>query len=513
MVTGSPVRPARHRDRRPPDRPRRRSPDAPSNRPVRGAGSGRPPRLDVHQPRRQRRIDAARARSTWRVPSTVRRIHPGLTPAAAPPPLGSTDVTSRSRAGQPDLEARIAAGIDRGLSRRVGGRREQREVRLPEPAEHLADDGPQLAGVAGRERARPQLGAHGVPVDAVHLRVEVRVADDFPRRVERVDRRGRLRDRRQRPRRRAARTPDGASASLHERLDGRRRLERRRADGVVLDRRQRHHLLEPHCRRLERRRLEQRPEPLVAAFDAGRGDRSHRAVASRRSSRPSARSRRRRTRTPRRRRAAPAAACSTAGRRSRSSRSSSSTRSARRRAARHRNRRRSASVRARPPGPAPARSSARATSRSFHRSPSSIVADAADRDPLQPLVRLGCEKLDRSGHALRGDRDRPGRRASNCGPESPDVRRPSAMWRSMIVRAVGRAASAFARRRRGCRTRLRRGLRSLRQQAGTVIVSTKRAATGRARPGRQRCPRGISAMREQLLSGVGSVDQCEAKQT
>ena len=53
------------------------------------------------------------------MPSTVRRIHPALTPAAAPPPLGSIDVTSRSR---PDSRTSkpgsppASAGVSRGES-------------------------------------------------------------------------------------------------------------------------------------------------------------------------------------------------------------------------------------------------------------------------------------------------------------------------------------------------------------------------------------------------------------
>ena len=119
----------------------------------------------------------------------VRSTHPGFTPAAAPPPGGLDRRHQQVAAGQPDLESRVAATVDRRLARRVSGRREQGEVRLPEAAEHFANHGAQLAGRRSRDRARPQLGAHGVPVDAVHLRIEVRVADDRPRRVEGVGRR------------------------------------------------------------------------------------------------------------------------------------------------------------------------------------------------------------------------------------------------------------------------------------------------------------------------------------
>ena len=45
----------------------------------------------------------------------------------------------------------------------------------------------------GRLGLRPQLRRHRVPVEAVQRRVEVRVADDPPRGVERLDAQGRLR--------------------------------------------------------------------------------------------------------------------------------------------------------------------------------------------------------------------------------------------------------------------------------------------------------------------------------
>ena len=66
-------------------------------------------------------------------------------------------------------------------------------MRLTEPAEHVADHRAQLAGRARGLGLRPQLFRHRVPVDAVHRLVEMRVANDPPRRVERLDTLRRLR--------------------------------------------------------------------------------------------------------------------------------------------------------------------------------------------------------------------------------------------------------------------------------------------------------------------------------
>ena len=66
-------------------------------------------------------------------------------------------------------------------------------MRLTEAAEHVADHRAQFARRAGGLGLRPQLSRHRVPVDAVQRLVEMRVADDPPRGVERLDALRRLR--------------------------------------------------------------------------------------------------------------------------------------------------------------------------------------------------------------------------------------------------------------------------------------------------------------------------------
>src|SRR5262245_61798998 len=63
---------------------------------------------------------------------------------------------------------------------------------LPETREHLANRGAKLADGLRRRCARPELRSYRLPVDAVHRRVEVRVADLGPDRVERLEAEGNL---------------------------------------------------------------------------------------------------------------------------------------------------------------------------------------------------------------------------------------------------------------------------------------------------------------------------------
>ena len=66
-------------------------------------------------------------------------------------------------------------------------------MRLAEPREHVADYRAQLSRRPRSLGLRPQLPRHRVPVETVQRRVEVRVADDPPRGVERLDALRRLR--------------------------------------------------------------------------------------------------------------------------------------------------------------------------------------------------------------------------------------------------------------------------------------------------------------------------------
>ena len=155
IVTGSPAsgRRGTATDYRP-FRSRLRSQGGAAIRPDRAAGSRRP----ATPPRSA----DARAVAGSNFASTVRHAVPSIVSEHSsrlarrprlPPPAGSTEVTSISRPasrtsnpGSPPA----STGASRGES---ADGREQREVRLAEPAEHLADHAAQLAGARGR-RAR-----------------------------------------------------------------------------------------------------------------------------------------------------------------------------------------------------------------------------------------------------------------------------------------------------------------------------------------------------------------------
>jgi hypothetical protein len=93
-------------------------------------------------------------------------------------------------ADQPDIEPDIPgrAGRARLGIERVGELlRDQREVRLPQPLQHVPDHVAQRLGARGGGRLGTELLAKRRPVDAVEGRVEMRFVDDPPGGIERLE--------------------------------------------------------------------------------------------------------------------------------------------------------------------------------------------------------------------------------------------------------------------------------------------------------------------------------------
>ena len=88
---------------------------------------------------------------------------------------------------EPEVEPRPAGLIGRCLT--VGGSaaRHEREVRLTEAREHVADNATQRVRGRRRERPRAELVADLRPVDAVEGRIEVGVVHDLPDAIEGLD--------------------------------------------------------------------------------------------------------------------------------------------------------------------------------------------------------------------------------------------------------------------------------------------------------------------------------------
>ncbi len=141
-------------------------------------------------------VDGRRPRrSATGIASSDSSRHPGLTPAAAAPPPALDLCDEQFLPDQAHFKAGIAAQVDGHRHGRVAAGWDEREVGEAEASEHLANHVAQLAVALSARGARRKLSLDGRPVDAVHPRIEVRVANDGPRGIERLARLGCLRRR------------------------------------------------------------------------------------------------------------------------------------------------------------------------------------------------------------------------------------------------------------------------------------------------------------------------------
>src|SRR4029078_4012758 len=130
------------------------------------------------------------------VPSMLSTLQPGFTPAADPP--GSRAGGGRTALGvdrrdeeppvdEPDLEPGLAAEVHM-IVRAVRRAGNAPEVGKAEPAEHLGQDTAQFARRFGGNSLGTQFLADAIPFGEIERRIEVRVLDDLPDRVERLAR-------------------------------------------------------------------------------------------------------------------------------------------------------------------------------------------------------------------------------------------------------------------------------------------------------------------------------------
>ena len=117
------------------------------------------------------------------MPPIVDTIHPGCTPAARGAALRIDGGDDQLPADQPHVESGLPAQVD------VPGwivwrRRNDREVREAEAAEHVGEDDAKLAGRFRLYGLRTQFRVDAIPVGDVERRIEMAVADDLPYRVE-----------------------------------------------------------------------------------------------------------------------------------------------------------------------------------------------------------------------------------------------------------------------------------------------------------------------------------------
>ncbi len=210
-------------------RRRRRCRCVPSSN-ISGGAASRAGRAPASRPCARPRPVAAGQASTREAATAARpSASPRSTAAASrdahrrPPrrPADRRAVTIRSEPTSRTSKPGSPLEVD-GRRRRVAARGNEREMRQPEPAEHVADHVAQLAVARARAAARGPSSAVTAGQSRPFIgRIEVRVADDRPGGVERLGRFRRLRTaalRRQpdtRPRRAASAARTGAPRPGH----------------------------------------------------------------------------------------------------------------------------------------------------------------------------------------------------------------------------------------------------------------------------------------------------------
>ena len=112
---------------------------------------------------------------------------PGFTPALARSATGRHPCDDQGAIDQAALESGFGSEVRLAANRGIRPRRDEREVRSPEAAEHLAYDLSKLIVVLCGNGPGPEIRLDGVPVHAIHSGIEVRIADDRPDGIECLD--------------------------------------------------------------------------------------------------------------------------------------------------------------------------------------------------------------------------------------------------------------------------------------------------------------------------------------